>query len=290
MENIKLKAHEGFYLRDGWLRKGLDFINSNPFAFYSDTTIRDLGVGSNMVKSIKFWLSSTGMVDVKNENGKRGYYASNLANVISKYDKYLEKDFTLEILHIEMLHNDDCNYVWKYYYNNFDQNIFSKEMLFEECKKHLNSKNITYSEKTLADEISVLLRTYSSPNKNLNPEENYVCPFSQLNLISDENKVWKKTSPDINNLKSLAVYYSILKILNGKKEINMNNLISQNYSPVKIFNMTKESLLYYINKLASYDLITFNSTANLDMIYINEEKTLEEIFETYFSKGGNYEL
>ena len=49
---IKLKGHETFALREGWLNKGLAKVDANPKVFYENYGADALGVGSNMAKAI----------------------------------------------------------------------------------------------------------------------------------------------------------------------------------------------------------------------------------------------
>lgn len=52
----KLKGHETFALRDGWLNKGLAKVDANPKVFSENHGADALGVGSNMAKAIRYWL------------------------------------------------------------------------------------------------------------------------------------------------------------------------------------------------------------------------------------------
>ena len=45
---IKLKGHETFALREGWLNKGLAKVDANPKVFSENYGADALGVGSNM--------------------------------------------------------------------------------------------------------------------------------------------------------------------------------------------------------------------------------------------------
>jgi hypothetical protein len=51
--------HETFYIRDGWLRKGLKLVEKKGFDFFnSNDAPEELGIGKNMVQSLKFLASS----------------------------------------------------------------------------------------------------------------------------------------------------------------------------------------------------------------------------------------
>ena len=47
---IKLKGHETFALREGWLNKGLAKVDANPKVFSENYGADALGVGSNRLR------------------------------------------------------------------------------------------------------------------------------------------------------------------------------------------------------------------------------------------------
>ena len=59
MIKISFSGHETFHCRNYWLKKGLDHIWSGQK--FNDDAIINLGVGKNMVSSIRFWLRSFGL-------------------------------------------------------------------------------------------------------------------------------------------------------------------------------------------------------------------------------------
>ena len=54
-KTISFGRHETFPLRYSWLTKGFQALISNQNIFSSDEATVELGVGKNMVKSIRFW-------------------------------------------------------------------------------------------------------------------------------------------------------------------------------------------------------------------------------------------
>jgi len=54
----KFSGHQTFAFRYGWLEKGYNFVKDNR-KFNDDDAIVGLGVGKNMVESIKYWCGAT---------------------------------------------------------------------------------------------------------------------------------------------------------------------------------------------------------------------------------------
>ncbi|MCY9076434.1 DUF4007 family protein, partial [Bacillus inaquosorum] len=48
--------HESFYLRDKWLSKGMKAISEDSRFFYDKDGFEKIGLGKNMVRSLRFWL------------------------------------------------------------------------------------------------------------------------------------------------------------------------------------------------------------------------------------------
>jgi len=64
MEQEKTKytfsGHESFQCKSLWLKKGYDFMSQNKDFNAADAVV-DLGVGKNMVSSIRFWMKAFGL-------------------------------------------------------------------------------------------------------------------------------------------------------------------------------------------------------------------------------------
>lgn len=58
----KFSGHESFPCKSLWLKKGYDFV-ANKNNFNSPDAVITLGVGKNMVSSIRFWLRAFGITD-----------------------------------------------------------------------------------------------------------------------------------------------------------------------------------------------------------------------------------
>ena len=57
MEKLKLRRHESFAIREGWIEKGLNAVNQHhKLTFSKSDGVKILGIGSNMVKSLKYWM------------------------------------------------------------------------------------------------------------------------------------------------------------------------------------------------------------------------------------------
>ena len=99
--NFLFSGHESFPCKSLWLKKGYDFIVHDKDFNASDAVI-DLGVGKNMVASIRHWLRAFGILK-DDKLTELGIY---LFDDIKGKDKYLEDLATLWLLHFCLVFND----------------------------------------------------------------------------------------------------------------------------------------------------------------------------------------
>ena len=94
-----LVGHSSFYLRNGWVKKGVEYVQKNKdeniFSKNNIKAIDELGIGSVMVQSLKFWLI---MLDIIGKKDKELYLKREIEYIL-KMDPYLQKINTLWLLH-----------------------------------------------------------------------------------------------------------------------------------------------------------------------------------------------
>src|SRR5215212_3704187 len=52
---VSFSGHETFPFRYSWLKKGIDAASQDPAIFSKEEAMSELGVGKNMVRSIRHW-------------------------------------------------------------------------------------------------------------------------------------------------------------------------------------------------------------------------------------------
>ena len=229
---IKLQGHEKFALREGWINKALQILPENPDAFTRRDATDLFGIGSNMVKSLRYWMRAFGLTN------NAGTELSETGRLITQYDPYLEDSFTLWIMHSYIAKNEEFATTWFMYFNRCDAEELEKSevvtILSREIKKYVNGGS--FSEKSLSNDVDVLLNMYSRNKEKLNPEDKNISPFSHLLIIFIKifnNISWIKFSYWINHIQSCSSIYpnitsSIqpIKIIichNTRKVINFYN-------------------------------------------------------------------
>ena len=276
---LKLKRHESFSIREGWLAKGIKNVKEygNVFALQNATDI--LGIGTNMVKSLKYWMTATKLIEEKN----REIMLSDFGSIVNEYDPYLEDIFSWWLIHINMITNIDDAYIYNLFFNKCNIKTFTKRELYEKLYALLTNEKLTFNENILQDEVNMIIKTYTIDEKIDNPENNFICPLSELNLLKKVDRdTYEKNRPEIRNLPFWVVYYIICLLLDDRDNISIDELLKEENSPAKLLNMDKNLINEYLDEMKKNDIIIINRTAGLNMVYLKKKLSLNKIAEEYF--------
>ena len=294
LTKVKLKGNESFNIREGWLRKGIRCVQDCPTLFSRDDAMEILGVGSKMVKSIRYWLRATGLTEERAPVGRarEQILTERFGEVIDQYDRYFDDVFTLFLLHYNIVKNaEGLSVVWDIFFNNYDGQDFTKENMIEKCKEELNKRlaeGATFSESLFADDCASILRMYNTTDVAEDPEESLSCPLIELGLIrksANKKGTYVKTPPARELLDKMAVLYVILdNIEEGKESVSIESLISDANNIGKVFNLDRVLINEYLDQLRVSGYITLNRTAGLDIVYVSDNRTPEGVMREYYEK------
>ncbi|WP_338358661.1 DUF4007 family protein [Yeosuana marina] len=277
---LVFSGHETFHCKGLWLKKGYDFVERD--GKFVDQACIDLGVGRNMVSSIRFWLKAFDIIDFESENTTE--IANFLFNEINGRDKYLENEASLWLLHYLLIVND---------YSSIYSLIFNK---FRKLKPEFSKENfVTYIEgidsslnqNTLSKDFSVFLRTYYSKNEK-DIEDSFSGILSDLELVQ-EIKRNNSTKYVIQNNKQedIPIELILFIILENKeygKSISFKNLYSDFNSVGSIFVFSKEQLekkLILISEKYK-DIIYSNDSGIKELQFKNEKPNSFDILSQYY--------
>lgn len=278
--NFKFKKNETFYLRDGWLEKAINAIYDNKpnNIFSKNNGISILGIGSNMVKSLKYWLQASNIIISTNTKTELSLFGE----LLYKYDRYLENQFSLFLVHYYLVKNMiECPLFYGLF--NIDIKTFTKNDFVSVISSYFQSLDLAVKKEYLEDDTGVLLKSYINDSKGDNPEDNYVCPLAYLRLLEKKGDKYIKTKPIYQSLSYLIVYLCLVDLYEGQS-FNIEDSIDEINSPIKIFNLDKNMYLQYLEEMKKNQLITINKTAGLNTVYFEEKLTLEEVFIRYYEE------
>lgn len=279
----KLKGHEKFPLREGWMTKGLTAVKENsPHIFLENNGPDILGVGSNMVKSIRYWMQACGMLE-KDGNQER---ISPIAEIIYEKDKDFEDVFSLWLLHSNLAKNRDQATVWYMFFNMFKVDTFSKADIQSKIKLELfNFVGQHVTESSVNDDIDVLLKMYTKGNiRNDDPEDKIICPLSMLGLIKKEDEIYFKVQPDLRKIDNALIFYELSCMFKKEQSLSIEKIVSGENGLGAIYNMTMVTVNQYLDNLEALGFIHVDRTAGLDMVYPINIKDPTEVIMGYYNK------
>lgn len=289
---MRFRAHETFSIRKGWLYKGLKNIKEESSLFSNrDINASDiLGIGTNMVRSLRYWLQA---VNLTNEE-KHKYTTQEptaLAEIIWENDRYIEELGTLCILHYCLATNIDKATSWYYFFNEFQMIEFSRDDFVNGLSNYAKINNCEVAESSYEGDYHCIINTYLARTKiypeKFNPEDNLDCPFAELGLIevSDKTKrIFRKVQPAKDVLHPLILLAIIINQSSNQKEIKISSLLRAPGNIGRVFNLDIISLTNYLYLLQQRGYIRVIRTAGLDVIEINTNMNYFDCINAYYTE------
>ena len=287
MNNNKVKkysfsGHESFPCKSLWLKKGYDYVVKGN-DFNSPESVVGLGVGKNMVASIRFWLKSFGLT----ENDKVSWLGDYLFNDENGKDKYLEDIATLWLLHFNLVFLEDATL-----YNMFfcglqrERNRFDREQVVNYVKLKMieAGKATIFNENTVKKDVAVLLQNYTLPRKPQSNED-YSSLLIDLDLIRQdpEGKTYYFNVDGKRKVTNEVFLYALLKL----KEQEGDNTISYETIQDKIGLIfclkdyeTIEMLKTLSGKYKKY--FTYSDVAGIKQVQFTAELDSKKILDKYY--------
>lgn len=288
---IKIKGHESFIPREGWITKGLYVVNENPTLFSGkESGAGKLGVGTNMAKSIKYWMTAADLIE---GNGNRGYRLSLVGKSIYNHDLYLEDKFSLWVIHSNIVRNFANATSWSIFFNEINATYFNKEelfkMLFDNYSDKLSGK--AFSERSLRDDCTAILAMYSQNEEKItDPEDKKTSPFSELGLIKHYGTIYEKRRPSIDEINPLLILYIIDNgfkkgdVSDNREYVFIDDIVNGFDMPGKILNMNRIMVNEKLDALANLGYIEVNRTSGLDIVYRTSEIRGADILDQYYKE------
>ena len=195
---MKFRAHDTFFIRKGWLSKGMERIVEKPDLFVdkAENPMDILGIGSNMVKALRYWMQTAGLTE-EPKSGRRIQSLTPLGQRIYDNDCYIEELGTLYLLQYKLASQKEEATAWYYFFNEFSMSEFTKEEFVQQLQNYImmDEEGGSVAIRSLNDDFACIINTYlprykSNPGK-VSPENNIDCPFGELGLVDIANKKQK---------------------------------------------------------------------------------------------------
>lgn len=289
---MKFRAHDTFFIRKGWLSKGMKYVQSKPDVFIAkdENPMDVLGIGANMVKALRYWLQAVGLTTEPNK-GKRIQSFTPFGQSVYEHDRYIEEMGTLYLLHYKLASNKEEATAWYYFFNEFSMSEFTRDdfVSFLQQRIRMEEEASDVAIRSLNDDFSCIVSTYlprykTSPNR-VAPESNIDCPFGELGLIdilSREKKTYRKTIPSASTIDPWVALAVIVDHKGADKDIGLNELLTAPRNIGKTFNLDAITMLDILYKIERLGMIKIIRTAGLDIIRILREVSFQDCVNSYY--------
>ena len=293
--------HETFHIRDGWLTKGLRTLQQDQRIFFDPEAPEKLGMGKNMVRSLRFWMQATGLTEEVRSDALTVQKPTLLGQLIHDNDPYLEHEASLWLIHYNLVCSRDLATAWHYFFNHFIPNNFTREDFLERLSQWINTQlgsGKRVAESSLKKDFATLVKTYLADKRDdRSPEDSMECPLTNLGLmssfreLSEDDKrvtVYRYEPGTAGNIHPLIFLYVILLWRSddreGARQVSLKAVLQEPMNAGRVFNIGLadfEQLLGRLND--NYDLrITLTRTGGLDQLTLPDvaaDTVLCELFE-----------
>ena len=280
-------GHDSFQCRQLWLKKGYDYIQSKK-SFNDEDAVVKLGVGKNMVSSIRFWLKVFKIIDSKDnptEFGKRLF-----DNEIG-YDPFLEDDASLWLLHYQLVKNGFAS-IYSIIFNEFrKEKLFFNKETFVNYLRRISETNLdlNFNENTVAKDFIVFVNLYKNDSQSKDVEDSFSGILSEIELLKtigkgkDEQYQFENNERD--KLPEAVLLFSILDNPSYGDSIGLNSLEYDNNSPGTIFCLNRSGLTNKISDIVyNNNQITFTDHAGIKELQFKKKPNAYSILDIYYGK------
>jgi hypothetical protein len=270
----------------------------NTSVFKEDDALVLFGVGKNMVDSIKYWTLATQVLLIDPDGG-RGHdlIPTEIGRRIfledGGWDRYLEDEGTLWLLHYLLVTNPDWATTAYYAFNELNGMEFYRHGLEQTLIDLAEQLEVRASPNTVRRDINVFIQMYAGSSRaSHSTVEDYLdCPFTDLGLIYEEptKKVYAFSRGPKDSLPDAVVFYAITKYAEEKGEqrsFTFDELAYQPYSPGRVFKLDELALaerLERIGQLTSGDW-QLTETAGYRQLVMTSKVNALDILDQYYAQ------
>ncbi len=275
-------GHESFSCKSLWLKKGYDFVVNNH-NFNNPDAVIELGVGKNMVASIRYWLRVFGICD----NDQPTWLGNYLFNDVNGKDKFVEDLATLWLLHFHLVFNQEAT-LYNMFFCGYQKGHtkFTREQMATYVKLEMidvNKQNV-FNANTVKKDVAVLIQNYVLPRK-IQSNEDFSSLLIDLDLIRQdvEGKNYYFNIEGKRKVMNEVFMYALLLL----KEKENDNTISYDTIQDKIgltFCMQDIETIEMLKQLAKdySEYISYSDNAGIRMVQFTKELDKEQVLNDYY--------
>jgi len=276
LDKLSFTGHETFPFRYPWPAKGVRGVLDDGGLFGHDDAFVTLGVGKNMVRSIRHWCETLGLIERIAINSI-DMKATDLGLFLfgpEGWDPFIEYPGTPWLLHWMLVRSRDRASAWYLLFTQYSGNQFTRDELTMWLSGIARQAETRATEASIKRDVNVLIRTYvpSRVSRNLPKEETFDSPLVQLGLINEiENGVFsfsrgmKPSLPDEVFLYALLDYWR--NQAEGSLSMSFEKALYGPGSPGATFKLSSNACAEILERIAENHGIRLDETAGMRTIF-----------------------
>jgi hypothetical protein len=304
-QNIKptFGGHEKFVFRHGWLKKGVDALKDNPQVFTQEEALATLGVGKNMVRSIRHWCLATGLaIETGNGTGRSLKPTKPAKKLIigRGWDPYFEDIGSLWLLHWQLANNFVRGYISNLIFSSYIEPEFTKKQLQAFLERQIEQAGIKTTSGTIEREVDCCLRTYVTSTRSkpgIISEERLDCPLAELDIIrfvTEDNIYRFNIGPKVSlpvEVFGYALLQYLSSIVTSRRTVAIDECVYRSGSPGLVFKLDENSVVEYLELLEerTNGKVRVQENAGLGQVYLHHSIRGELPLYAFDLLKGHYE-
>lgn len=287
----QFSGHETFPMRYGWLKKAYEsalsqnLINPKESFFNDDAAVAKLGVGKNMVTSMRHWAINCDVIKSKGKGKgeEPGVIGEKLFGT-NGLDPFMESPSTLWLLHWQLAGKAKLT-TWYWVFNHHPNNIFDREHIFNSLKRISNENAwVRTSPTTIKRDVECFFRTYAAkPLDGKDSHEDAMeSPLTELGIIKATGKKdgFRVVKGEKNTLGNGVFTYALLEFWDkytSANTLSFEAIAHHPGSPGRVFQLSENDIierLSYVSHITS-ERVGWSETAGLKQMVRYEAGPME---------------
>jgi hypothetical protein len=287
-DNYKMtfSGHESFPCKTLWLKKGYDFVKEQK-DFNKPEAVVDLGVGKNMVASIRYWYKAFGLSKDIDTN----WLADYIFDTMTGKDPFVEDLGTLWILHFLLVYTGEAS-IYNMFFSEFqiERRVFNREQVISFIKRKMieGGKGNLYNENTVKKDVGVLLQNYCLP-QNSQSNEDYTTLLMDLDLLRQADKTDKDDKKvyyyfNVDGKRQVIPEIFLFALLTVKNKSDNTIPYETLYELGLMFCMDNLEVINMLKLLseAYSDSLTYSDVAGIRQLQFTKQMDAKQVLDKYY--------
>jgi hypothetical protein len=300
--DCSFSGHETFPFRYAWLKKGRDAVRLDANVFNRDEAITTLGVGKNMVRSIRHWCLAAGVIEEYQPDPSVRRFAvrpTDIGNAVFEddgWDPYLEDPATLWLLHWRIATNVRRCTTWFWAFSHVHDPEFKRDGLTASLVRWVETAGWKrVAESSLKRDVDCFLRTYLPSRHGTADlmEDTLDCPLVELGLVREagERQTYQFGRGRQPGLPDPMLQYAIFDYWQRRcptaETISLHELTHLPGSPGRTFQIDEDSMA---GRLEEFEGLTrgsvrFGQTAGIKQLYRKGDLNPGKVLHRHYAES-----